>query len=152
MRENGSATVFIRHDGDADSGFLPNTPGWHLLPSLNVDDQDAIIAKTACDAFCETHLESWLKDHQADHLIICGWATDYCVDTTVRSAASRGYRITVVKDAHTVADREHLSAAQIMEHHHRIWSDLIVPGESIKILSTDEVIQNMTEPRSPIAT
>ena len=38
-------------------------------------------------------------------LLVTGCATDFCVDTTVRVAASRDYEIVVVADGHTTADR-----------------------------------------------
>ena len=53
-----------------------------------------------------------------------GWATDLCVDATVRSAAALGFQV-VVANAHTVSDRPHLDARQVIEHHHWVWRNLI---------------------------
>src|SRR3546814_9524216 len=76
--------------------------------------------KTACDAFLGTRLEEMLRMHGATRLILAGCATDYCVDTTVRAALARGWRTTVPSDGHTTADRPHLSAAKIIEHHNEL--------------------------------
>ncbi|HHQ4551112.1 TPA: cysteine hydrolase, partial [Aeromonas veronii] len=44
-------------------------------------------------------------------------------------------------DGHTTADRPHLSAAQITEHHHWMWRHLSLPeGRSVTLLTTDELL------------
>jgi hypothetical protein len=44
-------------------------------------------------------------------------------------------------DGHTTADRPHLSAAKIIEHHNAIWSDFIAPGGGpAKICTCDAVV------------
>jgi len=49
-------------------------------------------SKEACDAFYKTDLSRILQDHDTRELIVTGCATDFCVDTTVRAAASRDTR------------------------------------------------------------
>ena len=61
---------------------------------------------------CDTSLEAFLRARAIDRLIITGWATDYCVDTTMRSALARGYPTIVPSDGHTTSDRPHLAATQ----------------------------------------
>ena len=56
---------------------------------------DTIIRKTSCDSFLETSLDQFLRTSAIEGLIITGCATDYCVDTTVRSALARGWPTTV---------------------------------------------------------
>lgn len=90
-----------------------------------------------CDAFYHTELEAVLQEHQVDELYMAGWATDFCVDTTLRAAASREYHMTVLSDAHTTADRPHLAAASIIQHHNLTWADLIVPGRPIRVVATE---------------
>ena len=102
-------------------------PGWKLLDALEVQPADAIIRKKSCDAFLDTSLEEFLRSRAIDRLIVTGCATDYCVDTTVRSALARGYPTTVPSDGHTTSDRPHLPATKIIEHHNAIWSDFLAP-------------------------
>jgi nicotinamidase-related amidase len=72
-------------------------------------------------------------------LIVTGCATDYCVDTTVRAALARRYRTVVPSDGHTTAERPHLSAAKIIEHHNAIWRDFIAPAGPATVCACSEV-------------
>ena len=45
-----------------------------------------------------------------DRLLVTGWATDICVDATVRAAVELGHKVVVAADAHTVSDRPGLDA------------------------------------------
>jgi nicotinamidase-related amidase len=128
VRAAGGAVAFVQHDGLPGDPHHPDQEGWRLLPGLTVHGADTIIRKTSCDAFLDTALDAFLATRGIGRLIITGCATDYCVDTTVRSALARGYPTIVPADGHTTSDRPHLSAVKIIEHHNAIWSDFIAPG------------------------
>ncbi len=127
LRAAGGTVVFVQHDGPEGDPHHPDAPGWHLLPGLETRDGDVVVRKTACDAFLGTALDDVLAERGIEGLIVTGCATDYCVDTTVRSALGRGLPTVVPADGHTTADRPHLSAAKIIEHHNAVWSDFIAP-------------------------
>ena len=84
-----------------------------------------------------------LKQYDVTELPIAGWATDFCVDTTVRAAASLGAAICVVADVHTCSDRAHLDAVAISLHHSLTWVDLIVPGTWV--LSTEKTLLQISD-------
>ncbi|MCP4694589.1 MAG: isochorismatase family protein, partial [Desulfobacterales bacterium] len=75
---------------------------------------------------------------------VTGCATDFCVDTTVRSAASKDYEMVVVSDAHTTGDRPHLGAEAIIEHHNWVWENFIPPGKDIMVAPAERVIEALT--------
>jgi nicotinamidase-related amidase len=128
VRLAGGSVIFVQHDGPFGDPHHPDQPGWMLLPDLDVRAGDLFVRKTACDAFLGTTLEAVLKSLSIDRLVLTGCATDYCVDTTVRAALARGYSTIVPTDGHTTADRPHLSARKIIEHHNAIWADFIAPS------------------------
>lgn len=127
VRASGGVVVFIQHDGPPGDPHHPTLPGWKLLDRLDVQPTDTIIRKTSCDSFLETSLDDFLRGQAVEGLIITGSATDYCVDTTVRSALARGYPTIAPSDGHTTADRPHLPAVKIIEHHNAIWADFFAP-------------------------
>ena len=139
VRERSGKVIFIQHCGGKGDDFEPDTPGWALLPELRREPADIVIRKTLNDPFVETELSAHLQALAPDRLLITGWATDFCVDATVRSAVSNHYDVVVVTDAHTLNDRPHLDAASIIRHHHAIWSDLI-SRRSVRLAATDELL------------
>jgi nicotinamidase-related amidase len=81
-----------------------------------------MIEKTLNDPFHDTDMQATLESVAPHRVLITGWATDLCVDATVRSAVSRGHHVVVVADGHTVSDRPHMDAAGVIRHHHWVWS------------------------------
>jgi nicotinamidase-related amidase len=139
-RTNGHV-VWIRHCGG--EGFEPHKPGWSFLPDLARDPMDLVIEKTLNDAFAGTALHEKLQSLAPARLMIAGWATDFCVDATVRSAISHDYPVVAVEDGHTLADRPHLPAPAVIRHHNWVWSGLI-SRRSIRVARTADL---MTERR-----
>ena len=89
---------------------------------LEIDRDDLQVRKPASDAFQATDLEGVLGPPNGGQVIVTGCDTEFCIDSTVRSALARGDRVTVPSDGHSLVDRAHLSAARIIEHHNAIWS------------------------------
>jgi nicotinamidase-related amidase len=127
VRDGDGCVVFIQHDGPPGDAFAPSSPGWPILSSIQKGPQDRIVRKTLNDAFHGTTLEAELNELGARRVLVAGWATDLCVDATVRTAAALGFRVVVVSDCHTVSARPHLDAEKVIEHHHWIWTNLISP-------------------------
>lgn len=146
LRRSGGRVVFIQHDGPAGDTFEPGSKGWQILPELMRATEDCVVNKRACDAFYQTNLRSLLDEMRTEQLLITGSATDYCVDTTVRVAASLDYRVTVVRDAHTTADRAYLDAVSIKNHHNTVWENLILPNAKVVVVPTDELLESLGTP------
>ena len=125
VRERDGVVFFIQHAGPKGDVFEPRTPGWELLGELNRDPTDRVVSKTLNDPFFDTELAATLAGLPVERILVTGWATDFCVDATVRSAAARGYQVVAVADGHTVSDRPHMSAALVITHHHWVWTNLI---------------------------
>jgi nicotinamidase-related amidase len=139
VRTTGGIVVFIQHE---DNGVLKRgTEGWEILPTLERMNTDLLVHKQACDSFYETDLSDLLEKHGVQQIIVTGCATDFCVDTTIRAAASRNYEVVVVADAHTTKDRQHLDAATIINHHNWMWENLILPRSEIQVLPAKSVVK-----------
>ena len=127
VRRAGGVVFFVQHAGPVGDDFEPLTPGWHLLSTINTEPCDRVVSKTLNDPFFSTSLQSDLAKLRADRLLVAGWATDLCVDATIRSAAALGFKVVAVADCHTVSDRPHLSADRVIDHHQWVWANLIAP-------------------------
>jgi nicotinamidase-related amidase len=140
VREQSGRIIFLQHCGGPGDDFEPETPGWALLPELHRTPADIVVQKTLNDPFVGTDLAARLEEIAPDWVFVTGWATDFCVDGTVRSTVSNHHNVVVVTDAHTLNDRPHLKAASIIDHHNWVWSRLIT-RRSIRLARTDELLR-----------
>lgn len=139
LTEVADRTIFITHrEGEMQEG----TQAFELLPELRQPTNALYVTKTACDSFWRTELAATLTALKVNAFVICGCATDYCVDTTVKVGAGLGYRITVAADAHTTADRTYASAEQLIGQHNEVWAGLSLPGNVPQVMTTAEIVAN----------
>ena len=73
-------------------------------------------------------------------IFVTGCATDFCIDATVKSAVSRDYEVTVVEDAHTTADRPHLTAPKVIEHYNWLWREMTPTNFKIQVIRTKDLL------------
>ena len=138
VRRQSGKVIWIRHCGKTRDDFERHTAGWSL-PGLSCHRDDVVIEKTLNDPFVRTSLQETLQRVAPDRILVAGWATDCCVDATIRSAISYDYHVVVVSDGHTVSDRPHLDAATVIRHHHWVWGNLIT-NRSVRIVTTGRLI------------
>ncbi len=120
-REEAVPVIYIQHT-EKEGELAEGRPGWEICRAVAPREGEAVVRKGSWDAFLETELDPLLKRKGIERLVICGMQTEFCVDTTLRSAYARGYRENIaVSDGHTTFDSEVLPARKIRDHHNRIW-------------------------------
>jgi nicotinamidase-related amidase len=138
-RRAGAPVIFIQHDGEpGGEDVVPFTEGWKLHPKLEVRPGELVIRKTTCDAFYSTRLEAELRSRDIMRLVLMGYATDFCVDATLRSAASKDFSVVVVADAHTTSDNPVLKADVVRRHHNWAWANAIT-RRGVRVIKASEV-------------
>lgn len=138
-RAAGVPVIYVQHDGEPGSELEPGCIGWQLHPGLERGDNDWVLRKTACDAFFETELKSTLEKLYVTDLVVTGYATEFCVDTSIRRAASEGFNVILASDAHTTRDRPHQSAEAIVAHHNWVWGEFIQPRNPMRLQQAEEI-------------
>ena len=96
-REAGMPVVFVQHERAGD--LEAESPGWALHPGLQVAEGDYRVRKATPDAFLRTGLDEVLSFCGVEGVVLCGYATEFCVDTTARSAAAHGYHVVLAANA-----------------------------------------------------
>ena len=138
-RRAGATVIFIQHDGEpGGEDMVPFTEGWKLHPKLEVHPGELVMRKTTCDAFYGTPLEVELRSRRITTLVLMGYATDFCVDATLRSAASKDLGVIVVGDAHTTSDNPILKAELVRRHHNWAWANAITK-KGVSVIKASEV-------------
>jgi nicotinamidase-related amidase len=121
-RQHHLPIIFIQHDGTEEQPFGIGKPGWTLHKDIFTVGDEILIHKNFPDAFQKTDLNTILKELEINDLVIVGMQTEYCIDTTCRSAFSLGYNVTLVEDAHSTMDgsKSQISAKQKINHHNNV--------------------------------
>jgi nicotinamidase-related amidase len=140
FRKSELPVIFIQHDGTKEYAYIPGTIEWEIIDELNQSPTDHIISKTANSSFYKSDLDKTLKKLGCQSVFISGWATDFCVDATVKSAITHDYEVNIVSDGHTCSDRPNVAAKDVIEYFNWVWQNY-TPTESgpITILSTEEI-------------
>jgi len=115
-RAAGVPVVFVHHEGEG-GALAYGSPAWQIDPRLTVGVDDVRVRKTTPDSFLRTELAALLTQSRAERLVICGYASEFCIDTTTRRAAALGFSVVLVADAHTTHEKAHASGDQIRDHH-----------------------------------
>lgn len=131
--------IYVQHNGQEGDSLEPGTPGWPIHPAIAPRAQEPVIQKQSPDAFYATLLKQELDKNAITHLVIVGEQTNYCVDTTTRSAVARGYDVTLVADAHTTCDNAVLTAQQIIDYHNAILDYFWAGDHMVRVKPTAEI-------------
>jgi len=132
-RPRGVPVIFVRTHHDAwsarEDSYIRETPTGmvhHLQPGgwgsdfygLAPTAKDYVLVKRRYSAFFGTELEIVLRNLGVKCLIVCGVATNVCVDTTVRDACMRDLDTIVIRDCVAAFSQEaHDAALETMQRH-----------------------------------
>ena len=135
-RAAGDPVFLIQHEAPG-SELAYGSPSWQLDHRLEVDPGDVLIRKTTSAPYASSDLQQRLKALDVSAVVVAGYATEFCIDSTVRWSASLGLRVTLASDAHTTHDKAHLSARQIIAHHNATLPSIQSLGAPIAALPTE---------------
>ena len=90
--------IVVQHTG-LENTFVNGTEGWELHPALLAASYDYYVEKTKPSSFYKTSLEDILQQEKITDVVISGYMTQMCCDTTAREAFHKGYGVEFIKDA-----------------------------------------------------
>ena len=100
-RKSEVPVIWIQHEAED----LPrDSDEWQLVAELVPTEDEARVYKEYSDSFADTDLGKVLEDLDIGHLVVSGAQTNACVRATTYRAASEGFDVTLVQDAHTTED------------------------------------------------
>ena len=133
-RAGGTPVLYVQHAGGEGDPLNMSKPGFAFRPELAPQASESVTVKRQPSAFEDTTFDETLQQAGVDHLVICGMETDCCVNATVRAAAERGYRVSLVSDAHTTAGNGQDPPAEIIAQHNAAL------GEVAKLVTSTELV------------
>lgn len=93
--------VLVQHSASQKDAttFNKGTAEWELHPKVTAQKYDYLIEKNLPGSFTGTNLESWLREKEIDTVVIAGYMTQMCCDTTARQAFHLGFSVEFLSDA-----------------------------------------------------
>ncbi|MBW2334569.1 MAG: cysteine hydrolase [Deltaproteobacteria bacterium] len=112
LKKGGPACAGLRGlemEMNADWGtgaWVKGTPGPEIIEELPPQKGDIVVeGKKTLDAFHSTALDYLLRANEIEYVAFTGFHTNWCVESSARSAYDKGYRVIVIADC-TATDTE----------------------------------------------
>ena len=121
FRDQNIEVIFIRHSED--EGLLAmGSDNWQVYHELKPQENEKIFNKYYNSIFKDTELKEYLNRKNITDLTFVGMQVEFCIDTSVKVGFEYGYKITIVEDAISTFDNEHLPADKILSFYkEKIW-------------------------------
>ncbi len=105
-RSAGRQVAFTRHNSrEAASPLKSSLPTGEQIPGFEVADGDICVSKDVNSGFVGTSLEADLRRAGIGRLVVVGFFTNMCVETTVRMAGNLGFDTYLVPDCCATTNR-----------------------------------------------
>ncbi|MEQ8155340.1 MAG: cysteine hydrolase family protein [Clostridiaceae bacterium] len=98
-KDNNMIIIIVQHTSLNGNTFIKNSNEWEIHEKVLDRSYDYLIEKTKPSSFYETNLEEILKKEKITSVVISGYMTQMCCDTTARDAFHKGYNVEFLSDA-----------------------------------------------------
>lgn len=123
FRDQNIEVIFMRHSED-DGLLATGSDNWQVYHELKPKEKETIFNKYYNSIFKDTELKEYLDRKNITDLTFVGMQVEFCIDTSVKVGFEYGYKITIVEDAVSTFDNEHLSADKILSFYkEKIWQN-----------------------------
>lgn len=99
FRAAGRPVFYVQHDAGEGSPYDLNAPIGQIADAVAPIAGEAVITKAVPSSFAQTDLDEQLKKLGVQNLILTGFMSHMCVNSTARAAFTLGYSPTVVASA-----------------------------------------------------
>jgi nicotinamidase-related amidase len=103
-RKAGIPIIHIQHEAGAGSPYDTSARIGRISDEVAPREGETVITKNYPNAFVNTDLEAKLREAGAKDVVIAGFMTHMCVNSTARGAFNLGFRPTVVAAATATRD------------------------------------------------
>ncbi|MBU6993520.1 cysteine hydrolase family protein [Ferrovum myxofaciens] len=120
--------------------FSKGSPGWELHPSVRSRPYSHYIEKTLPSAFAGTDLAGWLSRNDIDTLVVVGYMTHNCADSTIKHALHAGLAVEFLTDAAGSLPYDNHAGRATAEEIHRVFT-VVLQSRFAAVATTDEWIE-----------
>ena len=98
-RSRKATVIHIQHDGGPGTPYDVHAPIGAIIDRVAPRDAERVIVKNYPNAFFGTDLDARLKELGVKNLVIAGFMTHMCINSTARDGFNRGYSISIPASA-----------------------------------------------------
>lgn len=98
-RALGIPIIHIQHDAGPGTPYDIRTNSGAIADEVAPQNGEAVVVKQYPNAFWHTPLEAQLKSLNIEHIVLAGFMTHMCINSTARGAFNLGFKPTVVASA-----------------------------------------------------
>lgn len=98
-KENNMIIIIVQHTAFSGETFVKDSNEWEIHPEILKKSYDYHIEKIKPSSFHKTNLEEILEKENIEGVVISGYMTQMCCDTTAREAFHKGYEVEFLSDA-----------------------------------------------------
>lgn len=120
--------------------FAEGSNGWELHEMVKSRTWQHKINKKLPSAFAGTDLADWLKQHNIDTLVVTGYMTHNCVDSTIKHAFHSGLAVEYLQDASGTLSYQNKSGHVSAEEIHRSFC-IVMQARFAAVMDTCEWLQ-----------
>jgi nicotinamidase-related amidase len=105
-RNAGQAVLYTRHDSrEPESPLKISLPTGAFLPGVEPRSGEVVVVKDVNGGFIGTNLELQLRRAGVTRIVVAGFFTNMCVETTVRQGGNMGFDVYLAEDACATTNR-----------------------------------------------
>ncbi len=108
-----------------------------LHPEIARRPHDLLVEKTMASALTGTSLGGWLRERGIDTLVVVGYMTHNCDDSTVRQAHHEGWKVELLHDATGALPYRNAAGAATAEEIHRVFT-VVMHSNFAAVASTED--------------
>jgi nicotinamidase-related amidase len=140
-RSHDLPVVITRHESvEAASPLRAGTRGCDFKPGLEPRPGEDVVVKSVNGAFFGTDLELRLRRRSVRRLVVAGFFTNMCVETTVRTAGNLAYDTYLAHDACSTTNRRGPDGTDHDPETVHGLSVAVLHGEFCTALTADQVV------------
>lgn len=145
----GIPVIVVQQSSPTDAPlFATDSRGWELHDVVASRPRDHYLRKTRASAFVGTGLGNWLSEHAIDTLVVIGYMTHNCDDTTIKHAVDSDIAVEFLADASGSVPYANRAGHATAEEMHRVFA-VVQQSHFAAVMSTDEWIAHLANRTAP---
>ena len=125
-RKNNVEVIFVQHNAGLGSGMSVGDEAFEIVDQVTPKEREKVFVKTINSCFGNKDFKRYMKRQEDKRLMIIGLQTNYCIDSTVKSAFERGFRVIIPEGTNSTFDNDYMTGETTYRYYNEdVWEELV---------------------------